>query len=100
MLISAGVVLLAATAGAQEFMASTTNTTRSEQTRQSGTFDLKLNKRTDGAVVRVIDSGAPLQMINPDARAEYGSGEDLVQPDPIAKQPVGATGIILFGIRF
>ena len=96
----AAVVLLAATAGAQEFRESvSTTTTQQGPVGQTGTFDLKLD-RTDGVIVRVIRSGAPLQMINPRARAEYGDGKVLVEQDPIAGPPVGAVGIKLYSIRF
>jgi hypothetical protein len=59
----------------------------------------KLGPRVDGAVVRAVRSGHPLQMINPGAPAEYGNGQDMVRheaDDPYQRPQ----GIKLFAIEF
>ncbi len=58
-----------------------------------------IGPRTDGVVPRAIRSGNPLQMINPAAPAEYGSGQDVTRhevDDPTQR----AQGIKLYAIEF
>jgi hypothetical protein len=58
-----------------------------------------LGPRVDGAVVRAVRSGHPLQMINPGAPAEYGNGQDMVRhetDDPYQRPQ----GIKLFAVEF
>ena len=50
-----------------------------------------------GAVVQVIKVDHPLQLINPFAPAEYGSGEDNVSRDWDTHR---ATGIKFFSMKF
>jgi hypothetical protein len=58
-----------------------------------------LAPRVDGAVVRAVRSGHPLQMINPGAPAEYGNGQDMVrrEPNDPDQRP---QGIKLFVVEF
>ncbi len=58
-----------------------------------------LAPRVDGAVVRAVRSGHPLQMINPGAPAVYGNGQDMVRrelDDPDQRPQ----GIKLFAVEF
>lgn len=60
----------------------------------------------EGAIPRAIRSGNPLQMINPFAPREYGTGEALVyfeQEDPFFRPPLKQArpvGITLFSVTF
>jgi hypothetical protein len=59
----------------------------------------KAGARIDGAAVRAVRSGNPLQMINPAAPAEYGNGQDMVRRednDPYQRPQ----GIKLFVVEF
>ena len=63
------------------------------------TAPTRLAPRVDGAAVRAVRSGHPLQMINPGAPAEYGSGQEVVRHEP--NDPYqGAQGIKLFVVEF
>ena len=58
-----------------------------------------LAPRVDGVVVRAVRSGHPLQMINPGAPVEYGTGQDMVRheaSDPYQRPQ----GIKLFAVEF
>ncbi len=58
-----------------------------------------LAPRTDGVVPRAVRSGHPLQMINPGAPAEYGTGQDTVRHE--ANDPYQRPqGIKLFVLEF
>ena len=46
-----------------------------------------------GALIQVIKSGNPLQLINPFAPAEYGSGYDNVVRDPIDGKATGISAL-------
>jgi len=55
--------------------------------------------RVDGSVVRAFRSGNPLQMVNPDAPAEYGNGNDVTRhevDDPFQRPQ----GLRLFAFEF
>jgi hypothetical protein len=67
--------------------------------RVSRNAPTRLTPRIDGAVVRAIRSGHPLQMINPAAPAEYGNGQDVVRHE--ANDPYQRPeGIKLFVVEF
>ena len=94
-------MVMTGVAGAQEFRQSVTSprtTAVVERPAASGKVDLKL--RTEGVIPRMVRSGAPLQMINPKAKPEYGDGKDLVQDDPSEKAPKGALGFRLFVFQY
>ena len=58
-----------------------------------------IGPRTDGIIPRAIRSGNPLQMINPAAPAEYGSGQDVTRhevDDPFQRPQ----GLKLYAIEF
>ena len=60
----------------------------------------------EGAIPRVIHSGNPLQMINPFAPKEYGSGAQLVSDErneatqPVHHKGQPGLGIKVFSIEF
>ncbi len=58
-----------------------------------------IGPRTDGVVPRAIRSGNPLQMINPAAPAEYGTGQDVTrrEVDDPNQRP---QGLRLYAIEF
>ena len=63
------------------------------------TTSAHLAPRVDGVVVRAVRSGHPLQMINPGAPAEYGTGQDVVRHE--ANDPYQRPqGIKLFAVEF
>jgi hypothetical protein len=63
------------------------------------------NRPTEGAIQRGVRRGNPLQMVNPFAPREYGSGTDFVstQRDPF-QHPYGSvvrpTGVRLVTVEF
>ncbi|HWH72477.1 MAG TPA: hypothetical protein VNT26_24155 [Candidatus Sulfotelmatobacter sp.] len=50
-----------------------------------------------GIVVEAVQTGRPLQLINPLAPARYGPAEDNVVRDPVSRR---VSGLRLFAIRF
>ena len=79
----------------------TTFTSRHAATNRSRytTAPVAIGPRTDGVVPRAIRSGNALQMINPAAPAEYGSGQDVTrhEVDDPNQRP---QGIKLYAIEF
>ncbi len=60
---------------------------------------IAIGPRTDGVVPRAIRSGNALQMVNPAAPAEYGSGQDVTRhevDDPYQRPQ----GLKLYAIEF
>jgi len=53
---------------------------------------------TEGAVQAAVRTGKPLQMVNPAAPTQYGSGEQHASHD--AKDPGKPKGIVLFAWSF
>ncbi len=111
------VVTLAATLfGASALHAQTTVTTRDSNGHKTTTkftshqtnvrernrvnsAPVVIGPRTDGIIPRAVRSGNPLQMINPAAPAEYGSGQDVTRHeagDP-SQRP---QGLRLYAVEF
>lgn len=76
----------------------TSRRTAVERTRIAN-LPVTIGPRTDGVVPRAIRSGNPLQMVNPAAPAEYGSGQDVTrhEVDDPNQRP---QGIKLYAIEF
>ena len=80
----------------------TTFTSRNHTVRERTrvvTAPVAIGPRTDGIIPRAIRSGNPLQMVNPAAPAEYGSGQDVTrhEVDDPGQRP---QGLKLYAIDF
>ena len=58
------------------------NSRFTKQTTNSGNTIYARPAQVDGAAVRAVRSGNPLQMINPFAPASYGDGHDVTRREP------------------
>lgn len=80
----------------------TTFTSRRTSVRERNRVNnapVAIGPRTDGIIPRAVRSGNPLQMINPAAPAEYGSGQDVTRhegDDPFQR----AQGLRLYAVEF
>ena len=111
------VTIAASLLGASALHAQTTVTTRNSNGRKTTTTftsrrtasvrernrvnnaPVVIGPRTDGVIPRAVRSGNPLQMINPAAPAEYGSGQDVTRhdgDDPFQR----AQGLRLYAVEF
>ena len=99
LLLLATVLLTASSLFAEDFVAP-------QQRRRRVTQPGRVRQPTnfDGAIPRGVQSGNPLQMLNPFAPKEYGNGADLVSdeqgpPTPRPQYKVGR-GFRLLSIEF
>jgi len=107
-LVLAGASSLAFGQGQGELTTTTTRTTTTTTTTTPGQIQTQLPPRkspraarlvpTEGAVQAAVRSRKPLQIINPAATAQYGSGEQHASHDP--KDTGKPKGIVLFAWRF
>ena len=72
---------------------------RIESNTHTITTAVPQGSRIDGSVTRTVRSQNPLQMINPFAPKEYGSGTDVTfhEPDDAFQRP---EGLRLFAVEF
>jgi len=85
-----------------------TTTTRTTTTTTTGGVSTQLPKPrspravplvpSEGVVQAAVRTGKPLQMVNPAAPAQYGSGQEHASHDP--KDPGKPKGIVLFAWTF
>lgn len=107
-MVLAGASSLAFGQGQGELTTTTTRTTTTTTTPAPGQIQTQLPPPrspraaplvpTQGAVQAAVRTRKPLQMINPAAPAQYGSGEQHAAHDP--KNPGKPKGIVLFAWSF
>jgi hypothetical protein len=107
-LVLAGASSLAFGQGQGELTTTNTRTTTTTTTTAPGQIQTQLPPRkspraarlvpTEGAVQAAVRSRKPLQIINPAAPAQYGSGEQHASHDP--KDTGKPKGIVLFAWSF